>query len=178
MTYVALLRGINVGGNNKVEMKKLKATFESLGFTDVLTYINSGNVIFTSDKKSLDSLALEIEEAIEKVFSLTIRVLVRDSKNIQKLIQVTPTTFSNDESQRTDVLFLWDEFDSKKTLGIIKHNPKVDTLLYTPGAIVWSIKRTDYTRSGMHDLIKSPVYKKMTGRNINTVRKIAELMRG
>jgi uncharacterized protein (DUF1697 family) len=51
MTYVALLRGINVGGNNKVEMKKLKTTFETLGFTSVVTYINSGNIIFnTSDK--------------------------------------------------------------------------------------------------------------------------------
>lgn len=177
MTYVTLLRGINVGGNNKIEMKKLKATFESLGFADVSTYINSGNVIFAANKESLDSLTLEIENAIEKVFGLTIHVLVRDSKNIQKLIQATPATFSNDESQKTDVLFLWDEFDNKKTLDIIKTNSKVDTLLYTPGAIVWNVKRSDYAKSGMQDFIKSPVYKKMTARNINTVRKIAELIR-
>ncbi len=49
MTYVALLRGINVGGNRKVEMKRLKATFERAGFADVRTYINSGNVIFGSE---------------------------------------------------------------------------------------------------------------------------------
>jgi uncharacterized protein (DUF1697 family) len=176
MTYVALLRGINIGGNNKVEMKKLKATFESLGFASVSTYINSGNVIFTTNKKSLDSLTLEIEIAIEKVFGLTIHVLVRDSKNIQKLVKATPATFSNDDSQKTDVLFLWDEFDNKKTLDIIKTNSKVDTLLYTPGAIVWNVKRADYAKSGMHDFIKSPVYKKMTARNINTVRRLAELM--
>lgn len=65
MIYVALLRGINVGGNNKVEMKKLKATFERLGFTNVVTYINSGNIIFEESTKAQNTIVAEIERAIK-----------------------------------------------------------------------------------------------------------------
>ncbi|MFT3751872.1 MAG: DUF1697 domain-containing protein [Paludibacter sp.] len=68
MIYVALLRGINVGGNNKVEMKKLKSTFELLGFTNVVTYINSGNIVFEDISKEQVVIVNEIEKAIKKDF--------------------------------------------------------------------------------------------------------------
>lgn len=171
--YVALLRGINVGGNNKVEMAKLKKVFESLGFANVSTYINSGNILFETDK---DELAATIERALRKNFGFDIRVVVRTKKNIDKLCKNIPIEWSNDAAQKTDVLFLWDEFDNKKSIALIK-TTDVDTLLYIDGAIVWNLRKEHYTKSGMHKFISTPLYKHMTARNVNTVRKLGELMK-
>ena len=68
MKYIALLRGINVGGNNKVEMKKLKDVFEALGFKNVSTYINSGNVIFETNETEMVKIVEKIEQAILKKY--------------------------------------------------------------------------------------------------------------
>ncbi len=176
MQYVAFLRGINVGGNNKVTMSELKKVCESLGFADVRTYINSGNVIFTSPKQTTAVLAATLEKSLHKAFGFQVRTVVRDAANIQALAKALPDEWTNDTEQKTDVLFLWDEYDSKKTLSLIKQNPAVDTLRYSPGAIVWHLERKNYSKSGMHDFIGTPVYKHMTARNINTLRKIATLL--
>ena len=173
MTYVALLRGINVGGNNKVEMARLKKVFESLGFINVRTYINSGNVIFDTDTTDI---VHAVESAIKKIFSFDVKVVVRDAKNIQKLCDHIPDEWKNDAEQKTDVLFLWDKFDSKSTIDLIVTNPKVDTLKYVSGAIIWNIKRAHYTKSGLHKFIGTEVYKHMTARNVNTVRMLNELL--
>ena len=175
-TYVALLRGINVGGNNKVEMAKLKKCCEAVSFSDVRTYINSGNVIFKSNESDQEKLASTIERAIKKDFGLSIPVVIRDYANIKKLANKIPSDWTNDTEQKTDVLFLWEEFASKKTLDLIKTNPAVDTLVYIDGAIVWHIDKKDYTKSKMKDFIGTSVYKGMTARNVNTLRKLHELM--
>ena len=78
MIYTALLRGINVGGNNKINMKELKSTFEKAGMEAVQTYINSGNIIFSHPDISQKKLSLQLETAIKLDFNLSIRVLIRD----------------------------------------------------------------------------------------------------
>jgi len=177
-TYVALLRGINVGGNNKVEMKKLRAVFEALGFSDVATYINSGNIIFASPRKDVANFVTEIETAIQKSFGFTVRVIVRDEKNIRAIEKAVPSEWSNDTKQRTDVLFLWDNFAKKSTLKLIAINTDIDTLTYASGAIIWHIAdRKHYAKSSLHKFIGTEVYKHMTARNINTVRKLVALMK-
>lgn len=174
--YVALLRGINVGGNNKVAMPKLKKAFESMGFVNVKTYINSGNVIFETDERDLDKLASKIEEYLMKTFHFSLRIVLRDSDNIDKLCKQIPSNWKNDLDQRTDVLFLWNDFDSKKSIELLNINPEVDTVKYIDGAIVWNLKRVDLNKSGMRKFIGTTIYKNMTARNINTLRKIGELM--
>ena len=174
--YVALLRGINVGGNNKIEMAKLKNCFESLGYTNVVTYINSGNVIFETKKNDATKLTDDIQKAIKKVFKLNIPVVLRDQKNIEKVSNKIPSDWVNDKEYKTDVLFLWDEYANKNTIKLIDTNPKVDTLLYIDGAIIWHLKKKDYGKSKMNNIIGTEVYKNMTVRNINTVRKLATLM--
>lgn len=171
--YVALLRGINVGGNNKVPMKELKKIFEDLGFSNVLTYINSGNVIFETNKK-VD--VKSIEKALQMALGFEARVLVRDAKNLFKIVKEMPQEWVNNSEQKTDVIFLWDEFASKKTIDLIK-TTEVDTLQYIDGAIVWNVKKVNYKKSGMKSFIGTLVYKNMTARNSNTVRKLAELAR-
>lgn len=158
-------------------MKKLKTTFEELGFTNVVTYINSGNIIFAAKSKKEDKIVKEIELAIKKDFALEIKVLIRDFESIKTLCKKIPDTWVKNETMRTDVMFLWEEFDSPKILEELKINP-VDNVKYLPGAVVWNIKDIDYNKSGMHKLIGTKIYKQMTIRNINTVRKIFEIMNG
>jgi uncharacterized protein (DUF1697 family) len=172
MKYLALLRGINVGGNNKVEMSKLKKVFESLGYTDVATYINSGNVIFTSNSDNFSS----VEPALEKAFGFKIKTIFHDAKNIQMICKKVPNEWVNNATQKTDVIFLWDEYDNKNSLKLIKTTPNVDTLLYVPGAIVWNLNREHIKQSSMHKFIGTDIYKNMTARNINTVRKLGLLL--
>lgn len=170
--YVALLRGINVGGNNKVSMQELKKIFEKLGFEEVSTYINSGNVIFNASS-SEKGLADAIEKALQKSLGFPIKVVIRDAENIKNLAQKIPSDWKNDADMKTDVLFLWEEFDKKETIELLQIKKAIDTLLYFDGAIVWHILKKNYNKSAMHAFIGSVVYKNMTARNINTVRKLA-----
>jgi uncharacterized protein (DUF1697 family) len=172
MKYVALLRGINVGGNKKVEMKKLKEIFESLNFQNVLTYINSGNVIFDSKNKPQ---VYNIEKAISEVFDFNIQVVLRDKTTIEKINKEIPKEWKNNKDEKTDVLFLWEDSDNEQSIDLISKTD-VDTLKYIEGSIVWHIKKKDYNKSGINKFIGTEIYKNMTARNINTVRKILELM--
>lgn len=175
MIYVALLRGINVGGNNKVEMKKLKASLELLGFQKVVTYINSGNIIFEEAKKKQKNIVLEIEKAIKKDFQLDIKVLVRDFQNIDLICKKIPTNWVKDEIMRTDVMFLWEQFDNPKILEKLQIN-EGDNVKYEGGAILWNVEGKDYNKSGMLKLMGTELYRNMTIRNVNTVRKIHQIM--
>lgn len=175
MRYVALLRGINVGGNTKVEMARLRAMFEKLGYTNVVTYINSGNVLF-DDNRAKNDVPYIIEQAIQDEFALNVPVLVRNADEMHALASLVPAEWLNDTVQRTDVLFLWDAIDNEEILAKIKINPDIERVMYTPGALIWNIDRQYVTRGGGLKLIKSDVYKQMTIRNINTVRKLQQLM--
>lgn len=174
--YVALLQGINVGGNKKVSMITLCAIFESLGFDKVRTYINSGNILFETPIDDMKSLAKNIEDVLRKQLGFSVAVVLRTSENIELLNARIPDSFVNNTDQKTDILFLFDEFDSKDSLKLIDASTKVDTLMYVSGAIIWTIDRKQYARSGMKKFIGSVLYKNMTARNINTVRKLQQLL--
>lgn len=177
-TYIALLRGINVGGKAKVEMAQLKTVFESLGYTNVRTYINSGNVIFKSqDINSLENIREEIEKALQKKFHFPVRTLLRDAQQITNLVKKIPSEWKNDSTHKTDVLFLWDDYSNKNSLDLLKINPNIDFVKYIDGSIIWHIERSNYNKSGMRTFIGTTLYKNMTARNVNTVRKLGELLR-
>jgi len=174
--YITLLRGINVGGKNKVSMKELKSIFESLGYVKVITYINSGNIIFETNSQPIEELTKTIEITLEKHYLFKIKTLIITADDLLNISKKVPLNWKNDTEQRTDVMFLWKEFNNKETIKLIRTNPDVDNLEYINGAIVWNIKRKNYTKSGMNKLIGTTVYKNMTTRNINTVRKLVELL--
>src|SRR4051794_30137077 len=89
-TYVALLRGINVGGNAVVSMKHLKACFEVLGFQDVSTYINSGNIIFKDSRKRIPELIEVIESGLKTRFKMDIRVVVKNKREMAAICRQLP----------------------------------------------------------------------------------------
>ncbi|MBD3922015.1 DUF1697 domain-containing protein [Paenibacillus sp. PR3] len=177
MIFVALLRGINVGGKNKVDMKKLKLTFEGIGATDVVTYINTGNIIFRDDNRSAAELSGKLEEAIAADFGLTIRVMVRTLDEIKGIMDKLPEHWTNDTDMKSDVLYLWDEINDESVLEKLTINPEVDSVTYVQGAVFWSYDRADADKSGMNKMATSKkVFQQMTVRNVNTARKIYELM--
>lgn len=176
MVYIALLRGINVGGNNKIDMKLLKQTFERVGMNDVVTYINTGNIIFSSESLSKDELSKILEEAIHNDFGLQIKVMVRSVDDVREIMNAIPDTWKNDKEMSSDVMFLWDEVDNESVLENLVMKPNIDTVKYTPGAILWSVDKKNITKSGKSKIIGTKLYKQMTVRNVNTARKIYELM--
>ncbi len=177
MVYVALLRGINVGGNNKIDMKLLKRTFEQAGMEAVVTYINSGNVIFRDTRHTKTELATLIEKAVYEDFQLNIKVLIRDTRDFDRMMEILPESWRNDETMKCDVLFLEDEIDRETLLAGLVIKPGIDTAMYTPGAVLWSVAKENVTRSGLMKLAGSTLYKSMTVRNVNTARKLYEIMR-
>ena len=176
MVYIALLRGINVGGNNKIDMKLLKLQFEKAGMNDVLTYINTGNIIFSNKGLSKTELSSILEDAIHNDFGLQIKVVVRSVDDVREIINSIPDTWKNDKDMKSDVLFLWDEIDDESVLKNLVVKPNIDTVKYVPGAILWSVEKKNVTKSGMSKIVGSTIYKQVTVRNVNTARKIYELM--
>jgi uncharacterized protein (DUF1697 family) len=174
MKYIALLRGINAGGNRKVEMKKLKALFECLGFENVSTYINSGNAIFEGKGKTQD-IRNKIELNLKKEFGFAIPTLVKTVKEIRKITEAIPTKWQNDTRQRTDVAYLFPEIDSKKTIDALPLNRAFIEVLYVKGAIFWNMDRKNYGKSRLNKIIGHKLYQSMTMRNINTARYLARV---
>jgi len=176
MIYAALLRGINVGGNNKVNMAELKEAFESIGMDSVATYINSGNIIFKNDGHSKKELVSLLEKVIKDRFSLDIRVLVVSIEDFRPVMEKLPDDWRNDKDMKGDVLFLWDDLEEDQLLSSLVINEGIDHVIHVPGAVIWSADKKLVTKSGLMKLAGSSVYKKMTVRNINTVRRLYEMM--
>jgi uncharacterized protein (DUF1697 family) len=172
MKYVALLRGINVGGNKKIEMKKLKALFESLGYVNVSTYKNSGNILFESNKK-LVTIHKDIKVSLKKVFGFDILTLVKLEVEMIKIAEAIPNKWKNDSQQKTDVAYLFDEVDSKKILDEIPVKKEYLDIRYIKGAIFWNVYRKYYNKSQINKLISHKLYQQMTVRNVNTARFLA-----
>ncbi|WP_297099114.1 DUF1697 domain-containing protein [uncultured Draconibacterium sp.] len=101
-TYVAILRGINVSGKNKIKMDALKSSFSSLGFEQVQTYIQSGNVVFKYQEMSSEDLAELINKQILDDFGFDVPVLVLDSVQLETIVKNNP--FVGDESKEVQFL--------------------------------------------------------------------------
>lgn len=89
-----------------------------------------------------------------------------------------PEDWVNDKTMKSDVLFLWDEIDDETILDQFILKPEIDTALYVPGAILWLVSRENSSRSGLNRLVSKKIYKKVTIRNVNTTRKIFNIMKG
>ncbi len=175
MIQLALLRGINVGGRNRVEMARLRTVFESVGCRGVRTYINSGNVIFEhGDARS--RLRASLEQAVEAEFGFPVRLVLRDVDEMTSLAGAIPAAWTEDAAMRCYVMFLWEEVDDPSVLDLITVRSGIDDVMYLPGTIVWRVDRDVLTRSGMMRLTGADIYTRVTIRNVNTVRALVGLM--
>lgn len=176
MRFVAFLRGVNVGGNSKIAMSKIVTSLESVGLQNVSTYINSGNILFTSDGADLTRLTLQIEEALVDVSGFRIPVLLRTKDQIDSLLSQIDSNWQNNTIEKTDIMFLWKEVDTPDIVDRITKKPDLEDLFYSKGALVWHIHKCNITKSRVSTIVGTPLYKQMTIRNINTVRKIQILL--
>ena len=176
MIYVALLRGINVGGNNMVSMKALKDSFERMGFDDVRTYINSGNVLFTTTESDARTIEDRIDRMLAKDYKLAGKTVVRSRAEMARLVKTIAKTWTIDGRSRYHVIFLRHTIDSRKVLDLLTTTPEIEQVVYCPGTLLWSARVDSLTRSAMVKLSSKPIYQEMTVRNVNTTRKVFELM--
>ena len=119
--FISLFRGINVGGNHKIRMDELKAIHESLGLRDVVTYIQSGNVVFKSDSADSVQLQKQIEESVEKKYGFHIEVMIRTSAELQSIIDKNPFQGQQDkEFKWVVVMFLADHPETATRDALLK----------------------------------------------------------
>lgn len=175
--YVALLRGVNVGGNNMISMSALKKSFEAMGFPHVSTYINSGNIIFTTKEKDARKMEQKIEQMLSKDYQLESRVVLRSLPEMEELVATLPRTWTPDTGWRYNVIFLRHTIDSEKILDELELKEGIEEVIYCPGTLLWAAQIKELTRTNMVKLSSRKMYQDMTVRNLNTTRKLCELMK-
>ena len=177
--YLALLRGINVGGKNKVPMAQLRACLEELGCENVQTYIASGNVIFSSDRDPVE-LTEGIQEILPKKFVLDseiIKILLLSRDQLQTVIDQAPRGFGAEpDTYHSDVIFLMG-IPGDEAIKIFNPREGVDTVWQGDTVIYSQRLSAQRTKSRLSAIMASPLYKQMTIRSWTTTTKLMDLMK-
>ncbi|MBP1755090.1 MAG: hypothetical protein H6Q59_1488 [Firmicutes bacterium] len=175
--YIALLRGINVGGNNKISMRELKELFEQNGFQQVSTYINSGNIIFSSDITDEILLKEEGERIILQRFHLTILVAIISADDLISALQHTPSWWGEDKASKHNAIFVIPPATSEEIMhGVGESKPEYEKVDYYGRVIFWSAPIDTFSRTRWSKVVGSSVYDSITIRNSNTTKKLLELV--
>jgi uncharacterized protein (DUF1697 family) len=176
--YLVLLRGINVGGKNKVPMAPLRACLEELGYSNVVTYIASGNVILSSDRPAAE-VKRQVEEALPKAFRLDselVAVLVLTRAQLRAVVRDKPKGFGDHpDKYHSDAIFLMG-IDSATAMEVFDPRPGVDRVWPGDGVIYSQRLSAERTKSRLNKAISTPLYKSMTIRSWSTTLKLLELM--
>jgi uncharacterized protein (DUF1697 family) len=174
--YVALLRGINVGGNNLIKMCDLRTCFEDMGFTRTQTYIQSGNVLFCTKAANKSKLEKSIEKALCDRFGCASSVVLVSAEELKKIVAQAPPGFGKEPNRyRYDVVFVKQPLNSAEVLPQISAKPGVDTAHAGEHAIYFRRLISKASQSHLTKLVQRPVYKSVTIRNWNTTTKLLEM---
>lgn len=176
--YVALLRGINVGGNNMIAMAALRTCFEEAGFENVATYIASGNVLFTPSRAATPAaLTRKLEALLTSTFKYQASLVLRDRKQMADVVKHAPKGFgTKPDLYRYDVTFLKEPLTASEAFKVWPMKEGVDDVAAGPGVIYTSRLIAKATQSKMNRIVALPIYKSMTIRNWNTTTKLLALM--
>lgn len=176
--YVALLRGINVGGGNLIKMAALKTCFEASGVEHVETYIASGNVLFESAESNQVKLARKLERTLSKTFSpYRARIMVYSHAKLGQIVREAPKGFgSQPQKYRYDVIFLKERLAASVVMNNVNPKPGVDQVFAGPDVIYFSRLSARAAQSRLTRLVALPIYQDMTIRTWNTVIKVLALM--
>jgi uncharacterized protein (DUF1697 family) len=174
--FVALLRGINVGGKNLVRMPDLAACFAAAGYAGVRTYIQSGNVLFESGQADGLALETEIEGALAATFGLPVKVVVRSRAEFAATVTAVPDGFGWPD-HRCDVIFLKHPTTADDALAALPALADgVDRVWPGPGALYFARLTAQASRTRLTRIIGSPIYQQMTIRNWNTTSRLHALL--
>jgi uncharacterized protein (DUF1697 family) len=175
--YVALLRGINVGGNNLIKMSALKACFEEHGFSDVVTYIQSGNVVFSASEPGSEDLAPRIERLLAATFGYAASIVLRSRKQMQAIVARAPDGFGGEPGRyRYDVIYLKAPLSAATAMKSVLTAPGVDEAHAGVGVLYFSRLSSQASRSRLSRLVTMPVYQSMTIRNWNTTTALLRML--
>jgi len=177
-TYLAFLRGVNVGGNGLISMAELKDALSAAGLSKVHTYIQSGNVIFDSAATSNPALVELVASVIEKTFALTVAVAVFSLAEWRQIITAAPAWWGQDDGWKHNLLIMIEPYDMADTVTAIGElKPGWEHLKAGKRVLYQSVDKQyiGRTRTGSK-LASSSVYKRMTIRNYNTATKLLALM--
>ena len=176
--YVALLRGINISGKNKIPMAELKKGFEKLAFEEVKTYLNSGNVIFSSGEDDTEKLTKQIQGMIKDQFDLDIPVFVISKETLEDILQNAPDWWGNDNKEIYDnLIFIMPPAKFSDVYSEIGEQKKeLEKIEGYKDVIFWSFSRKDYQKTNWWSKTASAnISTKLTIRTANTVRKIVKM---
>lgn len=175
--YIAFLRGINISGRNKVPMAELKIGFEGLGYQEVKTYLNSGNVSFSSDENDINRVTEQIVMLIKNQFRLDIPVFVIGKDDLEDILCNAPDWWGNEDQEIYDnLIFIMPPAtfaDVFKEIGEAKEG--LEKILGYKEAIFWSFSRKNYQKSNWWSkTARADISNKLTIRTANTVRKLLQ----
>ena len=180
LPHVALLRGINVGGRNKVPMKDLLACVDAGDdYADVATYIQSGNVVFTTENTDLRVMEIDLEVRIQDRFGFPVPVVVRSLAEMTATVESAPAWFGGPD-HRCDVIFLKHPLTADDAFDALP-SPRegVDHWGKGPAGCLYASRLTaQATKSRLGQIAASPIYPAITIRNWNTTTKLQSLLAG
>jgi uncharacterized protein (DUF1697 family) len=175
MRYVALLRGINVGGKNMIKMETLRETFAALGFENVKTYINSGNIGFDTSKTPDPKLAAKINEAIKKDLGFDISVMVRSASDLAHIVEANPYLGQFDDDRHLHVFFLDQEPTAEQTSMLLEQANNSEHIT-VDGRTIYYMLRISIPDSALgKGFLDRKLKIANTARNWRTTKTIADL---
>jgi uncharacterized protein (DUF1697 family) len=174
-SYLALLRGINVGGKNLVRMTDLRAAFESMGFDDVATYIQTGNVFFDAPRQKRADLADRIEAELQAELHAPLKVVLLTKQQLEGVIDGAPKGFGGPE-HKCDVIFLRSPLTAAKAFPLLEKREGVDSAWKGSGVLYFSRLAAKASGSRLSRVVALPEYQDMTIRSWSTVTKLAGVM--
>ena len=175
-SHVALLRGINVGGRNRIAMTDLRDAFTECGFTEVSTYIQSGNVLFQTDRPAR-SLEREIETALEHRFGVPLVVVVRSHRQLSSVVERAPDGFGTQPARyHSDVVFLRSPLTARQAMRVVQLRDGVDAAWTGRGVIYFARLSERRTQSKMSSIVGTPEYQSMTIRSWSTTTKLLDML--
>jgi uncharacterized protein (DUF1697 family) len=174
-SYAALLRGVNVGGRAKVGMEDLRSLFTSLGYTDVVSYVQSGNVVFKSSTKDVSKLTKAIEQKIRSGLDMDVTVLIRSAADMRKIQAANPLIDRSDDPTKLHVTFLQADPKPEKVGELPKVSDGKDELVAV-GREIFLFCPDGYSNSKLNNaFIEKRLGIRATTRNWRTIAKLVEM---
>jgi len=176
MKYFAFLRGINISGKNKIPMAELKTAFEKEGFSDVSTYLNSGNVAFSadSDSASIPEIRTQIEKMIETVFQLIIPVYVISESELKNIMENAPVWWGKDKENYYNLIFILSGDRPQEICNLIgEPSPDLEQIQIFENVIFWSFDLKKYQKCNWwKKTAAAGIGEKLTIRTAGTIGKL------
>ncbi len=175
--FVALLRGINVGGNSIISMSDLKACFEAVGFKNVRTYINSGNVIFEAPEKDSAKVTDIVQKALDGAFPVKPRALILSHAQLKAVIDDAPKGFGTKPTEyHSDAIFFMPPLTMDEAMSVVSLREGVDQVWQGKDMLYFARLSARRVQSKLSKIIGTKPYKNMTIRSWSTTTKLLKLL--